>query len=423
MKNKKKKTNIWIFNHYAITPQYPGGTRHFELGKNLVRRGHHVVIFAANFIHMNFCFVKLARQLRYKIERFGHLHFTWLKTPAYRKNNWKRFLNMLGYCWSAFRVSRRLVNAKEIEPPGIIIGSTVHPFAALTASSLASKFNVPFVFEIRDLWPQSFLDMGIWKKFSWKTWLFKAIEKRTVANAKKIITLSPRTASYLQENYHYAPDDIYYIPNGVYIDSLKKALPADETLKFLENIKKERNFIVLFSGSLISTNKLETIIDAAVQLRDNQRIKVVLIGKGQEEERYRELIKNKNLGNIFISAPVQKEYVPYLLQYADALILNQGNVQWGSSNKLYDYLASGKPIISSVHAKHNDIVSDIGGGMSVTPENPQELVRAILQLQKMSPQEREQMGQRNVNYVKTYHDWEVLSERLADLVNQLQDIE
>ncbi len=411
--------NIWILNHYAITPRYPGGTRHFELGKNLVNSGHHVVIFASNFIHMNFCFVKLDRQLGYKIESFGDLYFTWLKTSAYRKNNWKRFLNMFGYCWGAFRVSRGLVKTKVIETPDIIIGSTVHPFAALTASSLARKFKVPFVFEIRDLWPQSFLDIGIWRKFSWKSWLLKSIEKRTVSNAQKIITLSPRTESYLQENYNYASHDIYYIPNGVYVDSVKKELPVDKTLKSLENIKKENNFIVLFSGSLISTNKLETIIDASEQLRDNNRIKVVLIGKGQEEGRYRELIKNKNLGNIFILAPVQKDYVPYLLRYADVLILNQGNVQWGSSNKLYDYLASGKPIISSVYARHNDIVSDIGGGISVTPENPQALVEAILQLQKMSPKEREQMGQQNVNYVKKNHDWNLMAGKLSDLLNQL----
>jgi glycosyltransferase involved in cell wall biosynthesis len=156
-------------------------------------------------------------------------------------------------------------------------------------------------------------------------------------------------------------------------------------------------------------------------LRDNKGLKLVMIGKGQEEDRYGELIGSKKLENISILPPVQKDQVPCLLRKADILILQQGNVQWGSSNKLYDYMASGRPIISSVHAKHNDIIAEIEGGISVTPENPEELFRAVLRLRGMPPEERERMGRRNVEYVKTHHDWNVLSERLADLLEAVRE--
>lgn len=409
--------NIWIFNHYAITPDYPGGTRHFELGKNISERGHRVVIFASNFIHMSFSFVELERRADYKRERIGNLDFIWLKTRAYTKNNWKRIVNMLDYSRGIKRICRGLVKNNELEKPDVIIGSTVHPFAALAASSLARRFAVPFIFEIRDLWPRSFIDLGVWGKSSFQARLFGAIEKKTVSRAGKIITLSPGTRSYLKEQYNFPSEDVYYIPNGVNIG--KRASPetgSNDTLEALEEMKKDGVFIVLYSGSLIATNKLETIIDAAGMLRDNKGLKLVMIGKGQEEDRYRELIRSKKLENISILPPVQKDQVPSLLRQADILILQQGNVQWGSSNKLYDYMASGRPIISSVHARHNDIIAEINGGISVPPENPEELFRAVLQLQGMTQEERKQMGQRNVDFVEKYHDWNVLSKRLLELL-------
>jgi glycosyltransferase involved in cell wall biosynthesis len=413
--------NIWIFNHYAITPYYPGGTRHFELGKNISERGHRVVIFASNFIHMSFSFVELERRADYKLESIGSLDFIWLKTRAYTKNNWKRIVNMLDYSRGIKRISRRLVKNNVLEKPDIIIGSTVHPFAALAASSLARRFDVPFIFEIRDLWPRSFIDLGVWGKSSLQARLFGAIEKKTVSRARKIITLSPRTRSYLKEHYNFPSENIHYIPNGVNIG--KRDSPeiySSNTLEAMKEMNKEGVFIVLYSGSLIATNKLETIIDASGMLRENKGLKLVMIGKGQEEERYKELIRIKKLENISILPPVQKDQVPYLLRQADILILQQGNVQWGSSNKLYDYMASGRPIISSVYARHNDIIAEINGGISVPPENPGELYQAILRLHGISEDERKQMGQRNVDFVKKYHDWKVLSKRLLELLEAVK---
>ena len=116
-----------------------------------------------------------------------------------------------------------------------------------------------------------------------------------------------------------------------------------------------------------------------------------------------------------------KENVPAMLREADLLILHQGNIQWGSSNKLYDYMASGKPIISSVFAKHNDVVTEIGGGVSIPPENPEKLAEAILGLKAMSEGKKIQMGKRNRNYVKKLHDWTFLSQRLYELVKEVTD--
>lgn len=426
--------NIWMLNHYAITPDHPGGTRHFELAKNLAMKGHNVVIFASNFIHMNFHRVELPNETGglYKVETRDGFRFVWVKTRGYQKNDLKRMLNMLDYCRSASKSCRRLVKNGELEKPDVIIGSTVHPFAPLTTAKLAKKFRVPFVFEIRDLWPQTFIDMGMWRENSMQARLFRFIEKRSVKKAAKIIALSPQTETYLHHRYGRPSSDICYIPNGVYIEDDETPEAPDsgevpETLARLAQLKKDGAFIILFSGSLISTNKLEAIIEAAEQLQQEtdgsfKNLKLALIGKGQEEDRYRSLISDKKLQNIFVLPPVPKDNVAELLRRADVLLLHQGNVQWGSSNKLYDYLASGRPIISSVYAKHNDIVGKIGGGVSITPGNPGELLQAVRTIRDMSQKERAQMAQRNVAFVKENHDWRLLTEKLDRLIMSIKGL-
>lgn len=410
--------NIWIFNHYSITPDYPGGTRHFELGKNLAEAGHNVVIFASNFIHMNFSYAPVNPSTGYKVETYGRLSFVWMKTRYYERNDLRRVGNMLDYCRASLKYSKKLVQSNMIGKPDIIIGSTVHPFTPLTAYRLARKYHVPFIFEIRDLWPQTFIDMGIWKESSLPSRVFRWIEKYTVKRARKIIALSPRTAAYLEEQYYYPAEDIVYIPNGVYPGSVVNAsdvIEEDATLMRLKAMKDKGHFILLFSGSLISTNRLGTIIDAAELLKTRSLLRIVLIGKGQEEEFYKQTVKEKKLENIHFLAPVRKDRVPVLLALADALILNQGNVQWGSSNKLYDYMASGRPIISSVHAKHNDIISEVGGGISVPPEDSLALKQAMETMAEMTDQEKWDMGENNRSYVKMHHDWHLLTRRLEEM--------
>ncbi|MCP5047325.1 MAG: glycosyltransferase family 4 protein [bacterium] len=125
---------IWMFNHYAITPDYPGGTRHFELGKNLAAGGHKVVIFASNFIHMNFTELPVGVRTGCMVENHGDLDFIWVETRQYRENNWRRLGNMMDYRRMARKTALRMIKEKELEKPDVIIGSTVHPFAPLMAA-------------------------------------------------------------------------------------------------------------------------------------------------------------------------------------------------------------------------------------------------------------------------------------------------
>ena len=403
--------SIWILNHAAITPIYPGGTRHYELAKRIAASGKKVVIFASSVLHQNPQDNILPDHRSFKIEEISkNFKFIWISTTTYKKNDWRRLLNMLTYTIRTYLLGEGLVKRGKLEKPDIIIGSTVHPFTPLMAKCIAKKFGSKYIFEIRDLWPQTFIDMGIWKKDSLVSKFFRIIEKRSILGAKKIIYLSPKVEDYLRSNYSIQKHKLCYIPNGTdvsYFESLKNK-------KNSLGIIDKKFFNIVFTGAIIQTNRIDIICEAAKNIVDYSKIRIIIIGDGNLKELL--MKKYQEIHNIVWMSPVPKKEIPLVLNKADALILVQGNVAWGSSNKLYDYLAAGKPIISSVWVPHNDIVSGINAGYSVVPENSKLLANTILQIFKSPKEERLEMGLNAIKYVKKFHDWDLLSQNFMKLI-------
>jgi len=421
--------NIWILNHYAITPDMPGGTRHYDFANELVKRGYNITIFASSFHYSLFKEVKSYKNSKYIIENIrDNFNFVWVKTFSYKKNNWKRALNMLSYAWRVYKLSPVLVKNGKINKPDVVIGSTVHPFAALAALRLSQKYKVPFIFEIRDLWPQTMIDMGVWSENDLRSKFFKFLENKLVKNAKAIIALSPLTKDYLWRKYSYKK--VFYIPNGVNLSvfdnktSAAYSLPVNNrTLQYLFKLRN-RKFIVMFTGAIVLSNNIDILIKAAKIIQDdikNRDIQIVLVGEGQEKGKYESLIKKLKLNNITILDPVMKKFVPVLLKFADLLVHIQGKVFWGSTNKLFDYLASNKPIVISISVEHNNPVEKLDCGISVPPGNPKAIAEAIVKLYNMPKEERQAMGKRGRGYVEKYHSIPVLVDKLERVLKNFQN--
>ncbi|MFN3478658.1 MAG: glycosyltransferase WbuB, partial [bacterium] len=147
--------NIWIFNHYAVTPNYPGGTRHFDFSKELIKKGHKVTIFASSFHYMLLEETKKYERNFFIEEDYEGVKFVWIKTPAYKKSDWRRVINMLVYSFRAY-FAGKILGKKE--KPVAIIGSSVHLFAPLVAYFLSKFYKTRFILEIRDLWPKALID-------------------------------------------------------------------------------------------------------------------------------------------------------------------------------------------------------------------------------------------------------------------------
>src|SRR6185312_13734923 len=163
--------NIWIFNHYADSPDRPT-TRSYDLGKQLVERGHQVTIFAAGFSHYNFKEQRLKPGEKSREENWNGVRFVWLKTFPYRRNNWRRVLNMLTYGWRAFLTGRAMR-----QKPDVVIGTSVHPLAAFAACMVARKRRARFFFEVTDLWPETLIEFGMLRRSGLPARCLRALEK------------------------------------------------------------------------------------------------------------------------------------------------------------------------------------------------------------------------------------------------------
>ncbi len=403
----KEFKNIWIFNHYAITPDLPGGTRHFDFAKELTRRKYNITIFASSFIHSIFKNRKFDNNsTSYVIENYEEICFIWIKTFHYTKNNWRRAINIFSYFWKAYFIGKKLPRFyKKIDRPDIIIGSSVHPFAAFIASKLAKYYKIPFIFEIRDLWPQTLIDMKMISKNSLVATVLFKLEKLCLRDCRAVIFLSPLTENYLKIKYNFQSEKLFYIPNGVNLDN------------FYRKDKKEnsKRFILTYTGNIANSNFINIVIDVVEILKKNKNIIFKIYGSGSSLKDIKDKINELKLDNISILQPVQKKKIPYVLKMADALILPTNNVYYGSENKLYDYLAAEKPILYINVSSHNYIE---GTGIRVK-SNPSEIAKAILKLYNCSESDRKKMATKGRKYVEKNHSIPILVDKLEKIINEV----
>lgn len=399
---------IWILNHYAVSPNLPGGTRHFDLSRELVKRGCQVTIFASSFHHYTHKEVKLASHETWKIEDIDRVKFVWVKTNPYQRNNWRRVLNMASYMVCAWRMGRKLPKlVPEIGKPDVVIGSSPHLLTPLAAYWVAQYHKAKFIMEVRDLWPQTIIDMG---ELSTRHPIIKALqmlERFLYHRAHRIITLLPLAHEYIT-SCGVPREKIIWIPNGV--DLAKFAGVADTH-------DSDEMFKVMYLGAHGPANALDVLLQAAqiIQAQGCQEIKFILVGDGPEKPSLIKLAERLELRNVEFRDPVRKDEVSKVLQEADAFVFNLERAEvfrYGvSSNKLFDYMAAGKPVIFSVRSSNNP-VEEAHCGFTVPPRDPQALADAVIQLYQMSEEEREAMGRRGREYVEQYHAISVLAEKL-----------
>lgn len=412
--------NIWILNHYAISPDMAGGTRHYDLGKELVRKGFEVTIFASGFDHNTKKYIKVKPTQRFRVEEHNGVNFVWLNTIQYYGNDWRRVLNMISYG------TRVLGTARGFKKPDIIIGSSMHPVAVLAGWWLAKKYKARFIFEVRDLWPQTAIDMGAMKATSIPARILYAWEKFMYQKAEKIIVLLPNAKEYITDR-GIEPDKIVWIPNGVDLerfDNPEPLDPASEVAKAFAQYKDK--FKVVYTGAHGIPNGLNVIVDAARLIEKKlSNIHFIFVGEGTEKERLKLKSKKYGLNNVSFCASIKKAAIPVVLSLADCLIISIPDFEiyrYGVSlNKFFDYLASAKPIVL-VGNPSNDVIQEARAGITVEPGNPQALVEAILKVKQMTMAERQQFGANGRAYVEKYYSSKVLGETLAKILMEKKAI-
>lgn len=399
---------VWIVNHYAIDPRESNsGSRHFSLARRLAELGWSPVIFAASTDHPSGRQRADARQGISERSREGVL-FRYLRSPQYT-NGFTRVINML--CFSLQLLSPAAV--RGLPRPQVIIGSTVHPMAAWAASILARRLAVPFVFEIRDLWPQTLIDMGKFGEQSVPARLMRLLERSLCNRSAGIITLLPFAHEYLARQGVPA-EKVFWISNGTDLDEFLNSPPAHN-----------KSFIVKYLGSIGKANGVGTILQSFIAAAERDpHMHLEIIGDGPERSELEKVASQTQHGDrVTFRDPVVKRAVPQAISNADALVINILDLdvyRYGvSMNKLFDYAAAGRPIVLASNARNN-LVAEANAGITVPADDAGALCDALVSMAKSdNAAQRAQWGANARTHVAAHYDYRILGNRLHQLLRDV----
>ena len=401
--------NIWLINHYANSPGSPGDARHYSHARELIRRGHSVRIVACSFLHQRHEYLPVATTQHWENTVQDDVPFTWVQACSYEGESFKRIWNMFEF---AHRTVRRNW-AAGLERPDVILGSTPHPFAALAAERLAAHYKVPFLLEVRDVWPYVLTEVGGHSAYHPFVQLVDRIMRYLYLRASRIVMFSRDSTSLLQE-YGADPRKIVWIPHGVDLTMCPAPQPAPN----------DGVFTVTYIGAHEQWNSLDTVLNAAqiLQSSETQGVIIRFVGDGSRKQGLVDRAKAENIRNVRFEDPVPKKQIHKMLHTSDAFVINnhrdEVSKRWMSFNKLYEYLAAGRPVVFGSYTE-NDPVRESGGGLSVTADDPVALAEAIRFMASRSPQELAGYGARGRIHIEKNYSIPVLVDRFEAVVNEV----
>jgi len=393
---------LWVINHYARTPDKAGLTRHFDIAKNLITRGIRTFIVKGSsdgYLGSSQINNNIRETQTMDVEGVS---FTVIPTPSYRGNvSFGRIRNM----WVFGRRLEKELKKPKYGKPDIIVGSTMSLFAANAAFKLAKYFDVPFIYEVRDLWPLTPIELGGYSKWHPFIMYLDYLDKKLAKCSDLIVTTAPLMKEYYKERFNIPEEKFLWITNGTYVEMFKEVAEAQRP-------KDKKTFDIFYTGAHGLANGLDRIFDQLSKIKiDYPQVRLVLVGDGHFKEHLMERATKEKLPVKFLD-PVPKKELPKLLKDADALIFNlllSKLFRYGiSPNKLADYHAAGKPIIMIGEYANNPVKESRAG---VVISNPEELPKALNKLLEMDEEALREMGKRGVEYAKKNYDWAILADR------------
>jgi len=400
---------ILLVNHYAGSPKHGMEYRPYHLARQWVQQGHQLTIVAASFSHLRT--VAPPASGRVTEEWIDGIRYLWLKTPEYHGNGVRRAVNMFAFAWHLQRHGGRL--ARECSPE-IVIASSPHPLIIYSCVRIARKAAAQLVFEVRDLWPLTLVEVGGMSPWHPFVALLQGAENYAYRHADRVVSVLPKADEHMRR-HGMAAGKFVYLPNG--IDAAQweadaSPLPAEHA-QVLSRLKEEGCLLVGYAGGHGISNALDALLEAA-RLVDDRRLRFVLVGQGPEKDRLRGKAEQAGAGQVLFLPPVPKASIPALLAEMDVLYLGWNRnplYRFGiSPNKLFDYMMAGKPVVHAVEAG-NDLVAESGCGISCAPDDPAAIAAAIRDLLERPRVEVEAMGRRGRAYVVRCHDYGMLAQR------------
>ena len=366
--------NIWLINHYAVPLKYWPGNRTPQFAKYMLREGHDVRIIAASTVHNSD--VNLIEDSRlYREEIVDGVPYTYIKCHQYKGNGLGRIFNVL-----EFPLKIDKVYQKFGEKPDVVLGSSLTPFACMEAIRIAKRYGAKSVVEIRDLWPETAVAYGMLRNNNPLLIPMRMVEKKLYEAADEVIFTQEGGYDYIKERgweKDIPQTKVHYVNNGVDLeifDQNRERFRIED--KDLEN---GDIFKVVYAGSIRRVNNLGKLLDVAKRIQ-NQRIRFLVWGRGDELSVLEKRIEKENIHNVIFKGYVDKKYIPYIASQADLNIVhNESTPIWrfgASLNKLFDYMAAGKPILVDFPCRYNPLIT-CGAGIEVSSPTVESIAKAI----------------------------------------------
>lgn len=403
--------NIWIINEYAGTPYYGMTFRHYYLAKELVKLGYKVTIFTSSFSHY-----KLKQHLEVKStftkENIDGIDFIWVKMPNYRApKSLGRIRN-----WFLFALKLFFIPFLKLDKPDSILVSSLPLQPIVSGKYLSNKYKTKLIFEVRDIWPLSAIELGGYSPKNPFIKHLQWLEDFAYKKADAVVTVLANSYEHMKSR-GLEETKFNYIPNGILIDEMNQIEELDE--KTLKQIPKDK-FIVGYAGTFGIANALDSFIEAAKRLKDNNSIAFVLVGDGKEKEKLFKL--SEGYSNIYFVNSIKKNQVQSVLKYFDVCYIGLKKdplFKYGvSPNKLFDYMYSGKPILYAIDSGNFKPILEINAGFNIDSENPQAILESVLKLYNISEEERKKMGDNAKKYVIENHDYSYLVKKLIKVIGK-----
>ena len=407
--------NILLIHQYYLEKEDGGGSRFNEMTKSWVKEGHKVTVLAG-MVHYN----TGKKEKKYKGKFYLKDQFD-LNIDVWRCHVSEAYnLNFLGRLWAyfSFVFSSVLVGLFKIkEKHDVIIVTSPPLFVGITAYVLSTFKRLPFIFEVRDLWPESAIDTGVLKnrviiKFAY--WFESFIYKK----AKFINVLTPAFKKKLIENKNIEESKLAYIPNAADFSLSNELLITFDAIEFKEQLGLKDKFVITYVGAHGVANHLIQLIEAAELLQDTNVV-FQLIGSGMDKENLIHSVDMKKLNNVIFRSPVsKKEVFKYILasDMGASVLKNVDTFKTIYSNKTFDYMSCKKPILLGIDGVSRELVESANCGIYVEPENAQDYndkIRAFIELNQGS-----KLGENGYDYAKKHFDRSELALKYLSLIEK-----